>query len=101
MPLVVVNTRVVPRQFRGVNSPGEFPRSKPGTGLPPRSPAKRTRPARIEPASACASSISAQGRTAVQPAARACTIVVVARNTSMTTATLPARQPSGTNSGSK
>ena len=46
MPLVVVITRVLPRQTSRVKSPGELPRSKPGIGSPWRSPRQQGRPRR-------------------------------------------------------
>jgi hypothetical protein len=101
VPLVVVRTNVHPRQTLALNSPGELPRSNPANGSPQRSPASSTRPARIDPARVLASSTSAQGLTAEQPAAKAWTMQVVARKTSTTTATPPARLPFGTKLGNK
>ena len=58
-------------------------------------------PAGKAAATALASSISPQGITASQPAASACTITVVARSTSTTTATPPRGSRAGSGFGSR
>ena len=101
VPLVVVITSVLPRQTSGVKEAGELPRSNPSIGSPCRSPPRIAVPAGRLAATARASSISPQGITASQPAARAWTITVVARSTSTTTATPPRSAPGGIRPGSR
>src|SRR5229473_3021446 len=74
VPLVVVRTTVRPSTRARVNSSGELPRSKPGIGCPPRSPASTT-PAPSRSASAAAS--SGTGTTRRQPASQAATAALV------------------------
>ena len=73
-------TSVLPWQTSEVNSPGEFPRSNPGIGRPPRSPASKAEPGGRTVATAFAWSTSAHGMIASHPADRAWTITVVAQD---------------------
>ncbi len=99
VPLVVVITRVLPEQTDGTQPAGELPRSNPSIGRPLRSPARTAEPGGLARAAALASSISTKGTIATQPAARAWIMVVVARSTSITTATPPRIAPGGIKEG--
>ena len=101
MPLVVVSTSVLPRQTGGGVFAGRVAEVEARDAHPAALAAEqhRARPhlARQFPPLRT----SAQGRTAVQPAARAWMIVVVARSTSMTTATPPIKRRDGARSGNR
>ena len=94
VPLVVVITIRRPATRAREYSSGELPRSKPSIRSPPRSPPRST-PEPKPAARARATSTVSTGRTPVAPWARAVTIVVEARNTSITTAIPPATAPCG------
>src|SRR5262252_6055111 len=99
VPLVVVRTSVRPPTRSGVQSSGELPRSKPSMGSPPRSPAKSTGSGARAAARERAAASLATGMTRAQPAPKAATTMVVARKTSTTRATRPARSSSGNSPG--
>ena len=96
VPLVVVITSVLPRQTSRREVAGRVAQVEPVDRQPlPLAGRAAPCPAGSAAATAGASSISPQGTTASQPAARAWTITVVARRTSTTTATPPRGAPGG------
>src|SRR4029453_2208195 len=99
VPLGVVKMSVRPATRSATYSSGELPRSNPGIMLPPRSPARRTSAAGYCAAAATAASRAGTGRRCAQPAARAATSVVAARNTSTATAAQPPRSSPGNSAG--
>ena len=92
VPLVVVETMILPRTFSGVYSRGELPKSK---SIPPVCAARILTPSRSPPSKtsgcfcrmASASAISLTGMTPFAPLCSAVTNVLVARSTSNTTQT--------------
>src|SRR5688572_9556071 len=89
VPLVVDITTILPPTRSGVNSPGEFPRSKPSMGSALRSPASSTSSRPSVLARPIASSMVATGYSVRAPAASASTMEVEARSTSSTTTVRP------------
>ena len=99
VPLVVVMTRVLPRQTSGVKSEGEFPRSNPGMGTPCRSPASSAEPAGRAEATRRASSISPQGMIADAPRRQGVDHRRRGPEHVQTTATPPCNAPGGIRAG--
>jgi len=91
VPLLVVRNTILPSRRAAPNSTGELPRSKPGIGSPPRSPAVRTPSPATAPARRRASAGSPTGTISRQPWANAVMMVVEARRTSITRAVTPSR----------